>query len=198
MIYNEIEGRDNMKNNKGFTLVELLAMLVVLGVLLAVGIPNITGIIQNNHYNALKSDATIMVDKAKVAFSTNRDFKKPNDGECAILNLNYLDDNNDLKKGHNGGTYSPTESFVVIRRTGKSFEYYARILEIDNSGPVIGIDFTKSINLSKEDKSYIKRNNDLTLIGLDGTSTNDNSKIRSFLASQNPNPCPENFTYYTG
>ena len=37
--------------NRGFTLVELLAMLVVLGILMAVTIPNITGILNQSKEN---------------------------------------------------------------------------------------------------------------------------------------------------
>ena len=40
-----------MKNNKGFTLVELLAMLVVLGILIGVAIPNIVGMVENQRIN---------------------------------------------------------------------------------------------------------------------------------------------------
>ena len=54
---------DNM-NNKGFTLVELLAMLVVLAILMGIAIPNITGILANNKVNVMKADASKMTDGA--------------------------------------------------------------------------------------------------------------------------------------
>ena len=41
-----------MKNNKGFTLVELLAMLVVLGILIGISVPNITGILNQQRETA--------------------------------------------------------------------------------------------------------------------------------------------------
>ena len=50
-----------MNKRKGFTLVELLAMLVVLGILMAVAIPNITGILGNQRVNGLKADAESLI-----------------------------------------------------------------------------------------------------------------------------------------
>lgn len=46
-----------MKNNKGFTLVEILAMLLVLGIIVAITIPNITGILSGQKENVYIEDA---------------------------------------------------------------------------------------------------------------------------------------------
>ncbi|MDD6878923.1 MAG: type II secretion system protein [bacterium] len=46
-----------MKNKKGFTLVELLAVIVILGVLLLVAVPSVTRVISNSRINADKSEA---------------------------------------------------------------------------------------------------------------------------------------------
>ena len=45
-----------MKNNKGFTLVEVLAMLVVLGIIIGVTVPKITGIFNNQKNNLISED----------------------------------------------------------------------------------------------------------------------------------------------
>ena len=37
-----------MKNNKGFTLVELLAVIVIMGILMMVSIPSVKGTIDNS------------------------------------------------------------------------------------------------------------------------------------------------------
>ena len=46
-----------MNKKNGFTLVELLAMLTVLGILMVVTIPNISKILNNNRVNKYKMDA---------------------------------------------------------------------------------------------------------------------------------------------
>ena len=82
--------------NKGFTLVELLAMLVVLGVLMTVTIPNIAGILGNQKKNIIKNDATTMVETAKVKVARGYVKKPKNNNECVVMSLNYLNDNDNI------------------------------------------------------------------------------------------------------
>ena len=46
-----------LKNEKGLTLVELLAVVVILGIIAAIAVPSIGNIIENSKYNAVKADA---------------------------------------------------------------------------------------------------------------------------------------------
>ena len=57
-----------MKNNKGFTLVEVLAMLVVLGIIIGVTVPNITGILNSQKTNLIAEDGIKMIENAKNEF----------------------------------------------------------------------------------------------------------------------------------
>ena len=46
-----------LNNEKGLTLVELLAVIVILGIIAAIAVPSIGGIIQNSRVKALNADA---------------------------------------------------------------------------------------------------------------------------------------------
>ena len=70
--------------NKGFTLIELLAMITVLGILMAITIPNITGILNNSRLNVIKSDTQNMVEKAKVKTKSNYKIKNPTENHCNL------------------------------------------------------------------------------------------------------------------
>ena len=50
-----------LKNKKGFTLVELLAVIVILAIILAIAIPGISGIINSAKKGAFESDAKMIV-----------------------------------------------------------------------------------------------------------------------------------------
>ena len=53
-----------MKNNKGFTLVELLAVIVVLALLMVVATSSIGGALNNAKKNTLKTEAQKMLTEA--------------------------------------------------------------------------------------------------------------------------------------
>jgi len=50
-----------LKNKKGFTLVELLAVIVILAIILAIAIPSITGIIGTAKTGAFESDVKMII-----------------------------------------------------------------------------------------------------------------------------------------
>ena len=96
-----------MKNNKGFTLVEVLAMLVVLGIIIGVTVPNITGILNNQKTNLIAEDGIKMIENAKNEFIVSEKVKYPEDGKCVIFTLDRLDKNSDIETGIENGKYNP-------------------------------------------------------------------------------------------
>lgn len=125
-----------MMNQKAFTMVELLAMLVVIGVLMAIAVPNIAGIIKNNRESIGIEDVNKMVGTAKQKFQTKK-VSYPPTGKCIILTLKYLDDSGDYSAGPNGGVYDKEHSNIVVRKAQKTgppdityeYKYYVRIVE---------------------------------------------------------------------
>ena len=146
-------------NNKGFTLVEILAMLVVLGVLMAVTIPNITGILNKQKISITISDSEKLVESAKSTMVTKKDFVKPNVNECIVFTMNELDKNDDYGTGTNGGTYNKYASFVVVKRVEKStkttgYEYYVRLVELSDE-KYYGVDLAKIESIQDENSGVI-------------------------------------------
>lgn len=76
-------------NKKGFTLVELLAVVVIMGILALIAIPNVTRLLNNSKNKQMISDAEILISKAKYEYKMSDDMEN-------IFNFNdYLEDKKD-------------------------------------------------------------------------------------------------------
>ena len=146
-------------NNKGFTLVEILAMLVVLGVLMGITIPNITGILNNNKLTITTEDANKLVESAKTEIIVNKNTRLKNAGDCLVFTMDFLDKSDDYKMTTNGGTYDKFASFVVARRVNAGTgivkdEYYIRLVEVTDDGK-FGIELTNIDNIVTRPEDHI-------------------------------------------
>lgn len=58
--------KKHIKNEKGLTLIELLAVIVILGIIAAIAIPSIGNVIQKSREDAIKADAIQIINGAKM------------------------------------------------------------------------------------------------------------------------------------
>lgn len=57
-----------LKNKKGFTLVELLAVIVVLAIIMVIATTQITGVIKKNTVDSFRSSLDVVAKQAKTAY----------------------------------------------------------------------------------------------------------------------------------
>ena len=60
-----------IKNEKGLTLVELLAVIVILGIIAAIAVPSIGSIIDNSRVKGIKADAQTVLSAANMYYAEN-------------------------------------------------------------------------------------------------------------------------------
>lgn len=94
-------------DKKGFTLIELILVIGIIGVILAFAIPNVTTTLEKNKKDQMIADAKDMAEKAK-----NYILIKgcPTDK----LYLNSLDTNKEIKDSPYGGEYNREQSYVSV------------------------------------------------------------------------------------
>lgn len=173
--------------NKGFTLIELLAMLVVLGILMAVTVPNITGILNQSKTNIIKEDIDKMVNTTKNKISSHKEIPNPANGKCLVFTLKFLNDNNNFGAGPNNGKYDEYDSIVVVKRMGTKYQYYVRLVE-DNNVDKYGVDLMDYEQFQKDADTYIKTITNATTVETATTSAELSSDniIKTFCSGTNP------------
>jgi type IV pilus assembly protein PilA len=63
--------KKRLKNQRGLTLVELLAVIVILGIISAIAVPSIGNIIEDTRNDATVQDAIQIINAAKIAHAAN-------------------------------------------------------------------------------------------------------------------------------
>ena len=135
-------------NKKGFTLIELLATIAILALLMLVAVPNVMSTIDKNKRDTYVEDAKRMITLAEYEVRSNASIELPTSGNCIVILLGSLD-LSDFNEGPEGGNYDLQKSYVVIARSGSTYEYMATIVE-NFDGTVRGIPLTSRNDLNDE------------------------------------------------
>ena len=98
-----------MKNNKGFTLVETIAVIIILGVVLSIAVPSITNVVKSTNKNRMISDAETFISEVKEYVESDTIGNTPKDNKYKLVNIKSK-----LSKSPYGGNYNMESSVVII------------------------------------------------------------------------------------
>ena len=171
-----------LKNDSGFSLVELLAAIVIFGILMGTAVATVTSVLNKQRNKTYTEDA--------IRFGSTMDYKLrsdnkmivPANGHCIAMDLAYLD-NNSFEKGPYGNEYDPYKSFVVaIRNTAKDedYEFYVRLLENMDSGGYRGINLVEYNELFKDNNKVVNLSNAEELVNF----KDNESGLITFLSNE--------------
>ena len=142
-------------NRNAFTLVELLAVIVILSILMAISVPNIISTLDRNKKVTYIGDAKKLIALARNQLGNK--INKPGYGELVRVNLSCLDAQ-DLPSDPEGNPYDETESFVVIARKNEELIYYVNLVGKSSNGKTRGIYLTERSNLDGDRRmSLVKK-----------------------------------------
>lgn len=107
----------HFKNEKGLSLVELLAVIVILAIVAAIAIPSIGNIINNQRDKAVLAELSNAISTAKIAYV---DGSCGNDGECVGTDIVFQGSKIDVTKVAGLKTTNPSITFAF--KSGNTFE----------------------------------------------------------------------------
>ena len=79
-----------MKNKKGFTLVEMLGVLIILVIIFMIAFPTLTRVLKNTEEDLANSEKTIVVDATKDLLNSKKDIYIPNDDNTYCIAFETL------------------------------------------------------------------------------------------------------------
>ena len=171
------------KNNKGFTMVELLAAIVILGILSVFALPIITGMVENSRNKMYISDARKLISQAEYQLkASSSTIERPDPGDCIVISMHYLD-NSAFTSAPNGGEYEIDHSFVVVKNVNGKYEYSASIVEKLKKGGYKGVILTSEKDLLKKraNTQYVKTFKESDLVDVEYGI--DKTYVNSYLGS---------------
>ena len=124
-IMERTKSKGLLRNEKGLTLVELLAVIVIIGILAAIAVPSVSGLITKSKHQAHRANAQMIVDAARMKvvaedLATTTIYLKD------LVNDGYLEKLPEDPENKNK-PYSDSTSFVSVKKDAATNSYEYRI-----------------------------------------------------------------------
>ena len=124
-------------NKKGFTLIEVIAVIIIIGVMLLIAVPNVTGYIFTSRKSSFATDIHAYLETVRAEYLGREYGPLVEDEELLIVPIKNII----LEKGDAGqspfGNYVYDKSYIVVAPEKSGYEYYANVLDESKHGVIM-------------------------------------------------------------
>ena len=145
------------RKNSGFTMIELLTAVVILGIMMGLAVPNVLKILNNSRNRTYVDDAVRLATTMDSRLRSDNMIMIPAINSCIMANLTYLD-NNTFENAPYGGKYDEDKSFVVAKRQSDGYNFYVRLIEETKTGTYRGVDLAEVSKLEEKEGTMLVKN----------------------------------------
>lgn len=121
-----------MRNRKGFTLIEVIAVIIIIGVMMLVAVPNVTSYIVGSRKSSFATDVHAYIETIRSEYESREYGPLLRDDEIMLVPIEIVV----LEKGDAGkspfGNYIYSKSYVVIVPERGGYQFYANV--VDDAG----------------------------------------------------------------
>jgi len=121
-------------NKKGFTLIEIIAVIVIIGVLLLIAVPAVSSIIFSSRDKTYATNASTFMSEVDTLYKTKQYGPLLEENQIMIVPIKDVtfDKNNFTNSPY--GAYVYNKSYVIIERSNYGYKLYATILDDSSRG----------------------------------------------------------------
>lgn len=123
-------------NKKGFSLMELLAVIIIIGILSTIGIAAVSSYVQDSRRSAFSDLAKMYAEKVSEDRAKDKLPVDVKDKEAILLPIGdyKLDTDDEHETAY--GTLDLNRSYVVLTNNGNVYNYYVFMIDDSNHGMV--------------------------------------------------------------
>ena len=177
-----------MKNNKAaFTLIELLAVVVILGILMLIAIPNTISVIDQNKKTEYIENAKTFVSLVQNKVQVDKSLELPvNSNMALVVTLDFLN-TKDIDKSPYDEEYDKEASFVAITLENSRYVYYVHLVSCNNKSDCNktdlnnwrGIELVKIDRLNDDDRFELVKKKEVNVNLIYNLTSNDYLKDKT-------------------